>query len=204
MQKIFLSYVVIGIYFGTVFAVSLLIALLASLAGVKRTDCNVAVRTVLAENKNDLIEPNKSASQSKNNCPDFMIYQNGTLWEDIKLPSYIRPTRYDLEISIPALNSELYAGNQVMTIELDKDTKYILFHSTKVQIVDGSLVDSSNRAIEIACGGFYQLTDYYVIITKNIIPKSVSPLKLSIKFEGRLFQTDQGIFDISYTGGQSR
>ena len=66
------------------------------------------------------------------------------------------------------------------------------------------MLDNSNKVIDIDCGGFYQLTDYYVIITKNIIPKSASPLKLSIKFEGRFFQSDQGIFDISYTGGKSR
>ena len=91
MKKIFLSYVVIGIYFGTVFAISLLIALLASLVGVKRGDCSVGVRHVV-ENKHDPIKPYlyKSETQNKNNCPDFQIFQNGTLWEDIKLPSYIK------------------------------------------------------------------------------------------------------------------
>lgn len=176
---------------------------------MKRSDCDVSVRNVV-NNKgtNDVVDIIKTKQEkphfAKNNCPDFSIYQNGTLWEDIRLPSYIRATKYDLEISVPSFNSEIYAGTQTMTIELDKDTKYILFHSASVQIVDGQLYDNTNKVIDIDCGGYYPGTDNYVIVLKNIATKSISPLKLNIKFEGLLLHSEQGMFDISYTGGQSR
>ena len=73
-----------------------------------------------------------------------------------------------------------------------------------VEIVGGSLYDNSNNELEITCGGYYQLNDYYVIILKNVIPKSSSPLVLNLKFTGLLFQTETGIFDIPYSDGEER
>ena len=235
MKKYFVSYLVIGAYFTSVFLISLLIALLVSLVDVPRgDDCNTSVTTakvnkIANENNNINNEPvnekqkmgmgrktreinNKfvktklsgKKQRANDECPEFLINQNGTLWEDVRLPSYIRPTRYDIEIALPTLVSETYAGVVSIRIELDQDTKYILFHSTSVEFIDGALFDKSNKEISINCGGYYELNGYYVIITDNIIPKSASPLKLNIKFEGLLFQTEQGIFDIPYQGGQSR
>ena len=236
MKKIFLSYVVVGVYFGTVFAVSLLIALLASLVDVKRGDCSVGVKKSFFQQNDsfpsslskdihsqkrqeEAFENNKQklsvearekikkikGIKANDGCTEFLQYQNGMYWENVRLPSYVRPTRYDIELSIPKFNSELYAGVETITIELDQDTKYIIFHSTSVEIDQGSkLFDNSNNEIEIKCGGYYELNDYYVIISNNTIPKSASPLRLYIQFTGLLFETEIGIFDIQYTDGEEK
>jgi hypothetical protein len=235
MKKVFLSYVVVGVYFGTVFAVSLLIALLASLVDVKRGDCSVGVTKSFIQQNDSIPSLSKDIPSQKrqqevfenskqklsvkarekikkikgikanDGCPEFLQFQNGTYWENVRLPSYVRPTRYDIELSIPKFNSELYAGVETITIELDQDTKYIIFHSTSVEIGEGSkLFDKSNNEIEITCGGYYEYNDYYVIISNNTIPKSASPLRLYIQFTGLLFETEIGIFDIQYTDGEEK
>ena len=38
----------------------------------------------------------------------------------MRLPPYVRPIRYDLELSIPKFSSELYAGIENITIALDE------------------------------------------------------------------------------------
>ena len=231
-KKVFVSYIIVAIYFAAVFLITLLVALLASLAGVKRGNCDEISAKLAPEinkiaNENNLFHEesqrrkrniekpsinsefikkklNGKTPLVKSNCQDFMISQNGTLWENIRLPSYIRPTRYDIEIALPTLVSETYAGVVNIQIELDQDTKYILFHSSSVEFIDGELFDKSNNRLKIECGGYYVYNDYFVIITENVIPKSASPLNLNILFEGLMFRSDKGLFDVSYTDGQSR
>jgi hypothetical protein len=173
-----------------------------------RTKRNAVIREKLRGKafNNEFIRMKLAGKPFKANddCPEFLQYQNGTLWESIKLPSYVRPTKYDIELYTPSFNSETYAGVSSITIELDQDTNVIIFHSTSVDIVSGDLFDKANKAIEIKCGGYYPLNDYYVIITKNPILKSSSPLKLDLVYVGELSQSEAGLFDLPYEGGQSR
>lgn len=243
-KKIFVSYLVAGIYFGSVFAISLLIALLASLSGVKRSNCDVVVRSIenipneslmsldhqqaaklevvgetrskgkrsvearekirqIISKEGEMVNK-RGFARANDDCPQFLIFQNGNYWENVRLPSYVRPTRYDLELSIPKFDSEKYVGIENITIQLDQDTQYIIFHSLSVEFNDGRLFDKNNVEIQIECGGYYQFNDYYVLILKNVVPAASSPLRLYIEFTGLLFQTEFGIFDIPYAGGQGR
>lgn len=142
--------------------------------------------------------------KANDDCPEFVQYQNDTLWESIRLPTNVKPLRYDVEIYVPKFGDETYAGVETITIDITEDTKYIIFHAIDVDIEDGKLVDKNNVEIEIQCSGFYSLNDYFVLIAKNKIPKTSSPLKLELTFLASLRNSQEGFYNVEYQGGNSR
>jgi hypothetical protein len=134
-------------------------------------------------------------------CPEFSVFQNYTLWEYPRLPKTVVPTDYLIELYTPIFQTELYAGLAVITAELNEDTDTFIIHSKLVAEQGIALLDKNGNEIAIKCAGYYPVNDYFVIRTTNKVQRSQGPLLLEYLFIGFLNIYESGLFEVKYEGG---
>lgn len=69
--------------------------------------------------------------------PFVPIASNGQVfpWNNIRLPHFVRPWRYNITIR-PNLTTLELKGQVNIEFQVEKDTNYIVFHSSKLTITD--------------------------------------------------------------------
>lgn len=225
--KIQVSYLMFGLYIAGIFLLSVVLSIIISIAGVKRTDCpssNGTVSVVVKntanivkdinqekhekfyEALNELKSHQRSHPRFRHSlretptCPELFTYNpNKWPWENIRLPVNVVPNRYELEFYRPLFPQKIYNGEVAIYVDLtDSATDTFLVHSTYLNVIYPSIYDNTNQTIQLKCADYYPLYDYYVIRTTNPVLKSQSPLQIKLYFNGFLDKFESGLFLVDY------
>ncbi|XP_069679087.1 endoplasmic reticulum aminopeptidase 1-like isoform X2 [Periplaneta americana] len=124
------------IVFATLFVISLIIAY----AG-PQNECPCA-----GEKPDDLGEEGLSNSTS----PPVPLATNGEVfpWNNVRLPSFVHPTRYTLRIH-PNLTTLEVKGQVTIEFHVDKETNFIVFHSKNLTITEKNVQNRKGQQFNI-------------------------------------------------------
>lgn len=214
-KKYGISYCLLTSYFVTVFLISVVIAVVVSLVGVKRTNCDENPNKIFEREVDVLnnvkgrrhhIQRNLDFKSNSDNRVDppgcdalFTTNVGNTLWNNSRLPTNVIPTRYAIQLSSLNLTDAKYSGHIDITLDLAEDVNTIIVHAHLIGISSPTLQDNANSNLNIECAAFYTDNEYYVIRTTNLIRRAQAPLKLSLNFNGFLDLYQSGLFEIHYS-----
>ncbi|OPJ75729.1 glutamyl aminopeptidase isoform A [Patagioenas fasciata monilis] len=122
-------------------------------------------------------------------------------WSDFRLPTYIKPVHYDLEVK-PEMETDIYTGTVNISITLEKSTSYLWLHLRETEITEmPTLRKSSGQQIAlIDCFG-YTPQEYIVMEaeTELSVTDESDPYILTLKFQGWLNSSLVGFYRTTYT-----
>jgi hypothetical protein len=134
-------------------------------------------------------------------CPEFNQSAAGQPWNNLRLPTNVLPTSYEIELMIPYFTSDVYVGVSQTTLELNQSTDTFIFHAKLIAIEGIVLFDNQNKVIPVKCAGYYVPNDYFIIKTESMVDITSSPLNLGLTFGGFLFLFESGLAKLNYEGG---
>lgn len=107
-------------------------------------------------------------------CPEILTPVDGEeyLWYKPRLPSYIKPVNYNLELMFSNINLELYNGYVVITFDITESAKEFLFHTSGNDVpLTQYFQDNTDTEIEIECVGVFldRRNDYFVVRTTKYV-----------------------------------
>ncbi|XP_009978824.1 PREDICTED: glutamyl aminopeptidase [Tauraco erythrolophus] len=122
-------------------------------------------------------------------------------WTDFRLPTYINPVHYDLEIQ-PEMESDIYTGTVNISITLERSTSYLWLHLRETEITEmPTLQKSSGQQITLSdCFG-YDAQEYLVMQAEEelSVTDESDPYILTLKFQGWLNSSLVGFYRTTYT-----
>ncbi|NXC12605.1 AMPE aminopeptidase, partial [Corythaeola cristata] len=122
-------------------------------------------------------------------------------WINFRLPTYINPVHYDLEIQ-PEMESDIYTGTVNISITLERSTNYLWLHLRETEITEmPTLQKSSGQQITLSdCFG-YDAQEYLVIEAEEelSVTDESDPYILTLKFQGWLNSSLVGFYRTTYT-----
>lgn len=89
-------------------------------------------------------------------------------WEDPRLPSYIKPINYNINLLLSNINFDIYNGYINSTFDITTGTNLIIFHNSGNDIpLLQFFQDKNGNEMEIECVGAYfeNRRDYFIIRT---------------------------------------
>jgi hypothetical protein len=127
-------------------------------------------------------------------------------WLFSRLPSYIKPVNYLVELILYAFELNAYLGEIELTFDVTEPANYILVHSAENELpVIASFRDRLGNNVAVECIGEYvsARTDYFVIRTVQNIQPSAGPFKIAFLFIDSELRMEKGIFKLDYNFGES-
>lgn len=128
--------------------------------------------------------------------------ENGD-WRHFRLPTYVKPIHYDLEIK-PEMENDSYTGSVSISIALEKPTSYLWLHLRETKITKmPTLRKSSGQQIALNdCFG-YKPQEYIVMKAEAelTVTDERDPYILTLKFEGWLNGSLVGFYRTTYNDG---
>ncbi|NXV14122.1 AMPE aminopeptidase, partial [Cepphus grylle] len=124
-------------------------------------------------------------------------------WRHFRLPTYVKPVHYDLEIK-PEMEKDTYTGSVNISIALEKSTGYLWLHLRETKITEmPTLRKSSGQEIALDDCFEYKPQEYIVMKAKAelSITDESDPYILTLKFEGWLNGSLVGFYRTTYTEG---
>ncbi|XP_053107584.1 glutamyl aminopeptidase isoform X2 [Hemicordylus capensis] len=121
-------------------------------------------------------------------------------WEDFRLPLYVNPVHYDLELK-PEMEADRYTGTVTISINLTKPTRHLWLHLRETKITEmPSLKISPDKPVALHQCFEYKLREYVVIEAEGeLAPTSESNLYyLTMKFQGHLNGSLVGFYRTTY------
>ncbi|XP_042652794.1 glutamyl aminopeptidase isoform X2 [Tyto alba] len=122
-------------------------------------------------------------------------------WRHFRLPSYIKPVHYDLEMK-PEMERDIYTGTVSISIALEKSTSYLWLHLRETKITEmPTLRKSSGQQIALNdCFG-YKPQEYIVMKAEAelTVTNESDPYILTLKFQGWLNGSLVGFYRTTYT-----
>ncbi|NXJ94602.1 AMPE aminopeptidase, partial [Corythaixoides concolor] len=122
-------------------------------------------------------------------------------WINFRLPTYISPVHYDLEIK-PEIESDIYTGTVNISITLERSTNYLWLHLRETEITEmPTLQKSSGQQITLSdCFG-YDPQEYLVVEAEEelSVTDESDPYILTLKFQGWLNSSLDGFYRTTYT-----
>ncbi|NWY00844.1 AMPE aminopeptidase, partial [Nothoprocta ornata] len=122
-------------------------------------------------------------------------------WRDFRLPTYIKPVHYDLEVK-PEMELDTYTGTVSISIALEKSTSHLWLHLRETKITEMPTLRKSSGE-QIALNDCFEYTPQEYIVMKaeaELSPASESePYVLTLKFQGWLNGSLVGFYRTTYT-----
>ncbi|NXA39983.1 AMPE aminopeptidase, partial [Eudromia elegans] len=122
-------------------------------------------------------------------------------WRHFRLPTYIKPVHYDLEVK-PEMELDIYTGTVSISIALEKSTSYLWLHLRETKITEMPTLRKSSGE-QIALNDCFEYTPQEYIVMKaeaELSPASESePYVLTLKFQGWLNGSLVGFYRTTYT-----
>ncbi|XP_074848073.1 glutamyl aminopeptidase isoform X2 [Carettochelys insculpta] len=119
-------------------------------------------------------------------------------WTNFRLPTYINPTHYELEIK-PEMDADIYTGTVSITIMLDKATKNLWLHLRETKITEMPVLrKSSGDQITLTECFIYEQHEYVVMGAEETLSANNSYI-LTLKFQGWLNGSLVGFYRTTYT-----
>ncbi|XP_044741725.1 endoplasmic reticulum aminopeptidase 1-like isoform X2 [Chrysoperla carnea] len=175
--------VITAAVFITIFAVSIIIAYTGP-----QSECSCAGEK----------PSNFQVEEYDSSKPFVPIATNGQVfpWNNIRLPHFIRPFRYNITIR-PNLTTLEVKGQVNIEFQVDKDTNYIVFHSSQLTITDKLLQDRKGP-IKIANLLEYPPAEQMYLEVKEKFRKREN-YTLSLRYTTTLQKLPRGFYLSSYT-----
>ncbi|NWX00910.1 AMPE aminopeptidase, partial [Caloenas nicobarica] len=122
-------------------------------------------------------------------------------WRDFRLPTYVKPVHYDLEVK-PEMERDIYTGTVSISIVLEKSTSYLWLHLRETKITEMPTLQKSSGQ-QIALNDCFEYTPQEYIVMKAEAELSVTdesdPYILTLKFQGWLNGSLVGFYRTTYT-----
>ncbi|NWI91791.1 AMPE aminopeptidase, partial [Pitta sordida] len=122
-------------------------------------------------------------------------------WRHFRLPSYVKPVHYDLEIK-PEMERDIYSGTVSISIALEKPTSYLWLHLRETKITEmPTLQKSSGQQIALNECFEYKPQEYIVMKAAAELPvaNETDLYILTLKFQGWLNGSLVGFYRTTYT-----
>ncbi|XP_039920765.1 glutamyl aminopeptidase isoform X2 [Hirundo rustica] len=126
--------------------------------------------------------------------------ENGD-WRDFRLPTYVKPVHYDLEIK-PEMEKDTYSGTVNIFIALEKPTNALWLHLRETKVTEiPTLRKSSGQQIALNDCFEYNPQEYIVMKAATELPVTdeSDPYVLTLKFQGWLNGSLVGFYRTTYT-----
>uniref|UniRef100_A0A8C3M2A8 Aminopeptidase n=1 Tax=Geospiza parvula TaxID=87175 RepID=A0A8C3M2A8_GEOPR len=128
-------------------------------------------------------------------------------WRDFRLPTYVKPVHYDLEIK-PEMEQDIYSGTVSISIALEKPTSSLWLHLRDTKVTEiPTLRKSSGQQIAVNDCFEYKPQEYIVMKAEAELPVTdeSDPYVLTLKFQGWLNGSLVGFYRTTYTeNGQTK
>nr|XP_006119336.1 glutamyl aminopeptidase [Pelodiscus sinensis] len=122
-------------------------------------------------------------------------------WTDFRLPTYINPVHYELEIK-PEMDANSYTGTVNISIKLDKPTQHLWLHLRETKITEMPVLrKSSGQQIALRDCFKYEQHEYVVMeAEEKLSPTAANDnYVLTLKFKGSLNGSLAGFYRTTYT-----
>ncbi|NXI40928.1 AMPE aminopeptidase, partial [Galbula dea] len=125
-------------------------------------------------------------------------------WRHFRLPNYIKPVHYDLEMK-PEMEADIYTGTVNISIALERSTNYLWLHLRETKITEmPTLWKSSGQ--QIALNDCFEYKPQEYIVMKAEAELSVTGESdlyiLTLKFQGWLNGSLVGFYRTTYTDNE--
>ncbi|XP_038611156.1 glutamyl aminopeptidase [Tachyglossus aculeatus] len=121
--------------------------------------------------------------------------ENGQ-WSDFRLPTYITPVHYDLEIQTD-MEKDTYTGSVTISISVSQATKHLWLHIRETRVSElPTLRSSSGQLVALEKCFEYKKQEYVVIEARNTLDPS--SYLLTLKFVGWLNGSLVGFYRTTY------
>lgn len=209
--KVFISYVVLGVFFGVFIIGTVGLGLIVSLVNNPECTNNKGLDAAPVERiKRDLFGKKDQISILKDltNLPKVAPKEeyprcdelNGSPdlypWGTNRLPNNIAPNRYELTLRTPIFSTTFYNGEITITFTVREQTSYIVLNARFLSTYTPSLKDELGNDVQINCIGDFTPSDYFVIKTTN--PLAIGQYSVDLFFTGSLVAFSNGLFDVKY------
>ncbi|KAF4804995.1 Glutamyl aminopeptidase [Turdus rufiventris] len=122
-------------------------------------------------------------------------------WINFRLPTYIKPVHYDLEIK-PEMEKDTYSGTVNISIALEKPTSSLWLHLRDTKVTEMPTLQKSSGQ-QIALNDCFEYKPQEYIVMKAASELSVTdesdPYVLTLKFQGWLNGSLVGFYRTTYT-----
>lgn len=140
-------------------------------------------------------------------CPELTSPQPGVNypWYYPRLPSYLKPVNYYIEVAINELGGDVELGESIITFDVTEATDLVLLHSGPNEFIFvGALKDKDDNEINITCTGKYDKlrNDYLIIRAEQQLLPANGPFKITFIFIDDPTKTEEGIFFLNYGGSE--
>lgn len=122
-------------------------------------------------------------------------------WRDFRLPTYVKPVHYDLEIK-PEMEEDTYSGTVSIFIALERPTSALWLHLRDTKVTETpTLQKSSGQQIALSDCFEYEPQEYIVMKAATELPVAdeSDPYVLTLKFQGWLNGSLVGFYRTTYT-----
>lgn len=122
-------------------------------------------------------------------------------WRDFRLPTYVKPVHYDLEVK-PEMEKDTYTGTVSISIALEKPTSSLWLHLRETKVTEiPTLQKSSGQQIAVNDCFVYEPQEYIVMKAAAELPVTdeSDPYVLTLKFQGWLNGSLVGFYRTTYT-----
>ncbi|NXM15054.1 AMPE aminopeptidase, partial [Ploceus nigricollis] len=122
-------------------------------------------------------------------------------WRYFRLPTYVKPVHYDLEIK-PEMEQDTYSGTVSISIALEKPTSSLWLHLRDTKVTEiPTLRKSSGQQIAVNECFEYKPQEYIVMKAAAELPVTdeSDPYVLTLKFQGWLNGSLVGFYRTTYT-----
>ncbi|NXN79471.1 AMPE aminopeptidase, partial [Bombycilla garrulus] len=122
-------------------------------------------------------------------------------WTEFRLPTYVKPVHYDLEIK-PEMENDTYSGTVNISIVLEKATSSLWLHLRDTKVTEiPTLRKSSGQQIALNDCFQYEPQEYIVMKAAAELPVTdeSDPYVLTLKFQGWLNGSLVGFYRTTYT-----
>ncbi|NXE13206.1 AMPE aminopeptidase, partial [Lophotis ruficrista] len=121
-------------------------------------------------------------------------------WRHFRLPTYVKPVHYDLEMK-PEMENDIYTGTVSILIALEKSTSYLWLHLRETKITEMPTLRKSSGQ-QIALNDCFEYKPQEYIVMKAEAELSVTdesdPYILTLKFQGWLNGSLVGFYRTTY------
>ncbi|CAH2300766.1 glutamyl aminopeptidase [Pelobates cultripes] len=149
-----------------------------------------SVTTVPTRTSSSPSQPDQEFCPAKND--------NSGEWKEFRLPTYINPVHYDLELQ-PFLDKDTYSGSVTIHINVSAVTKHLWLHIRETKLTGQPKLRKASTSQEILVSDCFQYTLHeYVVFESSEELKADETYLLTLQFAGPLNGSLVGFYRTTY------